>query len=228
MQSVVSRAKEEYDALVTSNLGLVRAFARRFEGRGVEYDDLYGAGCVGLCKAAKNFDESLGFAFSTYAVPIIVGEMKRLFRDDGTVKVSRRIKEIYRLVCRDRDGFCTLYGREPRLSETAARLGLDVSEVSLALTAASPPLSLSMPETDDADGGDTLDLPVPSGENEIIMRIDLARAMKTLAQRDREIVRLRYYVGLTQQKTAEALSMTQVQVSRAEKRILAFLREKLM
>lgn len=212
---------------VEDNLGLVHAFARRYAGRGVEYDDLFSAGCIGLVKAAKGFDPSRGFAFSTYAVPVIVGEMKRLFRDDGTVKVSRRLKELYLRVCDESDEFRVKFGREPRISELAELLHEPAEEISLALQAACPPMSLSVPEDEDGEGIEVLDIPAPSHEDEFLTRMELKRALAGLPQEEAALIRLRYLSELSQQKTAEILGMTQVQVSRKEKRILKKLREQL-
>ena len=215
---------------VEENLGLVRACARRYTGRGIEYDDLYGAGCVGLCKAVGAFDASRGYAFSTYAVPVILGEIKRLFRDDGTVSVSRRLKELSLRAADEREKFRFETGREPKLKELAERLHETEQELVLALQASSPPLSLSVKteegEPDDGSG-QTLDLPVPSNEDALLWRLSLEEALSRLSEEDRALIRLRYRAGLSQQKTAEALSMTQVQVSRRERRILARLREEL-
>lgn len=215
---------------IEDNLGLVRTFARKYAGRGVEYDDLYGAGCVGLCKAAKAFDPSRGYAFSTYAVPVIVGEMKRLFRDDGTVSVSRRLKELYLRAMAEAETFRAETGREPRMSELATRLDESEQEIALALQAASPPLSLSAKTEDgepDDGSGQTLDLPVAGEEDALLWRLSLEQAVGKLSEKDRALLRLRYRASLSQQKTAEVLSMTQVQVSRRERKILEKLKEEL-
>ncbi len=214
----------EYGADVEENLGLVHAFAKRYAGRGVEYDDLYGAGCVGLVKAAKGFDPSRGCAFSTYAVPVIVGEMKRLFRDDGTVKVSRRLKELYLRINEESERYRAENGREPHLSYLAAALGEEESEIALAMQAACPPMSLSVSGDGESDT-EVIDLPVCSPEDELVTRLELSRAMEALPEEDRALIRLRYMSELSQQKTADILGMTQVQVSRKEKRILMRLRE---
>lgn len=214
---------------VEEHLGLVGAFARRYAGRGVEYDDLYGAGCVGLCKAAKAFEPERGFAFSTYAVPVIVGEMKRLFRDDGTVTVSRRLKELYLRAVTEGERLRVETGREPRLSELAETLAVDPEELALALQAATPPLSLSAFSEDDGNKspGETLDLPVASPEETLTERLSLEQAIESLPEQDRALIRLRYRAEMSQQRTAELLGMTQVQVSRRERKLLSILREKM-
>lgn len=227
MGAPVKEKEEGFAARVEDNLGLVHAFAKRYTGRGVEYDDLYGAGCIGLVKAAKGFDPSRGFAFSTYAVPVIVGEMKRLFRDDGTVKVSRKLKELYLKVCDESERFRIETGREPKISELAELLNESPEEISLALQAACPPMSLSVSEDGEAGSSEVLDLPGPSPEDELLTRLELSRAISMLPKEDAALIRLRYLSELSQQRTADILGMTQVQVSRKEKRILLKLREML-
>ena len=210
---------------VEENLGLVRAFARRYANRGVDFEDLYGAGCVGLVKAARGFDETKGFAFSTYAVPVILGEMKRLFRDDGSVKVSRRIKELYLKVLDESERFKAKTGREPKISELASLLNTSYEDISLALQAACPPMSLSVQGESENSDSEVLDIPAPPIEDNILTRLELNRALSRLEKRDADLIRLRYIEELSQQKTAERLNMTQVQVSRREKKILLTLRE---
>ena len=224
----VTSAREE-GIRVEEHLGLVHAFARRYMGRGVEYDDLYGAGCVGLCKAAKAFEPERGYAFSTYAVPVIVGEMKRLFRDDGTVTVSRRLKELYLKAVAEEEQIRLETGREPRLSELAEVLQVDPEELALAFQAATPPLSLSAVAEDEGDKspGETLDLPVASPEEALTERLSLEQAIESLEEQDRALIRLRYRAEMSQQRTAQLLGMTQVQVSRRERKLLRLLREKM-
>ncbi len=207
------------DALVASNLGLVHTCAARFRGRGIEYDDLYGAGCLGLVKAARGFDPSRGFAFSTYAVPVILGEIRRLFRDGGAVKIGRTAKERAAALLRTAETLRERLRREPTVGELAAAAGTDLSETAALLYAMLPPVSLT-PE----EGAET-QIPVESGEDEALSRLALEDALQTLDETDRRLVRLRYYEGATQQKTGEALHLTQVQVSRREKKILLRLRE---
>ncbi len=208
---------------VECNLGLVHACANKFKGRGVEYDDLFQAGCVGLIKAADNFDETRGFSFSTYAVPVILGEIKRIFRDGGTVKIGRAIKEKSRLAMKKKEEAALLLGREPTVSELAEILGTDVAETAMLLNASMPAVSL----TSGDDGELQLDIPVDSPENEISDSLGLRQVIFSLEERDKSIIELRYYKGFTQQKTADLLGMTQVQVSRREKTILGFIRKKL-
>lgn len=206
-------------------MGLVHMCANRFRGKGIEYDDLYGAGCLGLIKAAKAFDTGRGVRFSTYAVPVILGEIRRLFRDGGTVKVSRSLKELSLRLTREREKFLTCEGREPTVSELAELLGEDAELVTEALEAALPPVSL----TADLDGseGTVLDIPTPPPDGEITDRIALDQALSSLSADDRRLIYLRYYCGKTQSVTAGLLGMTQVQVSRREKKLLELLRIKM-
>ena len=209
--------------MVEKNLGLVHACANRFRGRGAEYDDLFQAGCVGLIKAADNFDESRGFSFSTYAVPVILGEIKRLFRDGGSVKVGRAIKEKSRNALKKREEIALSLGREPTVGELAESLGIDSTEAAMLLNASMPPVSLTCSE----DGEKSLDIPIDSPENELSDSLALRQVLQSLDERDRKMIELRYYGGLTQSKTGRRLGMTQVQVSRREKAVLEIIREKL-
>lgn len=215
---------EERKIVVEENLGLVHACAHRFNGRGIEYEDLYGAGCIGLCKAAEAFDWNRGVKFSTYAVPVILGEIRRLFRDGGTVKVSRSLKELGMRVQRAREELCARTGSEPTVLQLAEYLELEPEQVAEAAMAASPVLSLT---ESDEEGGGQIDLPVESPEEKITDRLSLRQAMQQLDERDRRLIVLRYYGRKTQSQTASILGMTQVQVSRREKKLLLFMREKL-
>ena len=210
---------------VEENLGLVHSCAGRFVGRGVEYDDLFQAGCMGLCKAADGFDESRGFCFSTYAVPLILGEIKRLFRDGGAVKVSRGLKELSQKAARETERFLRETGREPTVSELAVRLGVEPSAAAEALCVSVPPLSLTR-EADGDDGGEW-DLPSAGEEERVTDRLALKQVLSELPRDDRRLIVLRYVGEWTQQKTADELGMTQVQVSRRERAILAQLRRRL-
>ena len=206
-------------------MGLVHSCAGKFKGKGIEYDDLFQAGCVGLVKAADGFEPERGFAFSTYAVPVILGEIRRIFRDGGTVKVGRMLKEKSRVAMLERERLTTINDREPTMSELAASLGLDLQETAHILNAAMPAISLT---PDDESRNSQFDIPVESHDSEISDSIALQQVMVTLPERDRKIIELRYFKGLTQSKTAERLGMSQVQVSRREKAILFDLRQKLI
>lgn len=209
---------------VRNNLGLVHACARHFRGRGIDYDDLFQAGCLGLVKAVDNFDESRGLKFSTYAVPVILGEIRRLFRDGGAVKVSRSLKELSLRATRESTLFAGREGRNPTIGELAEILGVSPEEAAQALGAAQLPISLT---ADEEDGGGQIDVSVESADEKIAELLSLKQVVTELEPRDRSIIIFRYFKRRTQTETAEALGMTQVQVSRREKRILDELRVKL-
>ena len=208
------------EQLITDNLGLVHACANRFRNRGVEYEDLFQAGCVGLIKAAGGFDKALGYRFSTYAVPAILGEIRRIFRDGGTVKIGRAAKEKARRLLELREELAGETGKEPTVSQIAELAGMDAAEAAVLLSASLPVISL----TDDGDEGQT-DIPVPAPDEKLTERIDLKNAMTALSEQERRLIKLRYYKGLTQTVTAGILGISQVQVSRKEKAILLKLRQ---
>ncbi len=214
----------EKDVFVRNNLGLVHSCANRFRGRGAEYDDLFGAGCVGLLKAIDGFDETRGIQFSTYAVPVILGEIRRIFRDGGAVKVSRSLKELSLKVTREREQFSKLQFREPTAGELAQRMGVSEEEIIEAMNVSIPPVSLTVSEE---EGGGQFDLAAEGDDERLCDLISLEEVIKRLSPEDRRLIVLRYYKGKTQTETAKALGMTQVQVSRREKKILTGLREKL-
>ncbi len=212
-------SREEF---IKQNLPLVHSLCKRFLLRGIEYEDLYQAGCIGLIKAVDAFDHTKGFAFSTYAVPVIMGEIRRLFRDGGAVKVSRSIKELYLKIIRKKSELEQKLCHEPTVSELANELGVSVEDITEALNAGQATVSLTV-END--DGICETDLPCESYEEEICNRILLESVFKYLEENEKKIVKLRYYNSYTQSKTAKLLNMSQVQVSRAEKRILLKLRK---
>ena len=216
--------KEKRNELVENNLGLVHSCANRFKGRGAEYDDLFQAGCVGLIKAADNFDESRGFSFSTYAVPVILGEIRRIFRDGGTVKVGRALKEKSRDAIKRKEEISIELGREPTISELSESLGLDTTETAMLLNASMPVLSLTIGD----EGESQFEIPVDSPENKISDLLALRQVLDSLDERDRKMIELRYYGSMTQSETALKLGMTQVQVSRREKAVLDAIRKKLI
>ena len=201
------------------NLGLVRSVVPRFHGRGIEYDDLFQAGCVGLVKAAENFDPTLGFRFSTYAVPLILGEMRRLFRDGGAVKVSRSLKELSVKAMRLAEKLQTESGEAPTVSALAKRLGVTEEKCAEALTAGQQPLSLTNIE-DESER----DIPVDSHEEQVADRLALRQVMERLSGEDRYLLEYRYFLNKTQVETAKQLGISQVQVSRREKKLLLQLR----
>lgn len=221
----MEKEKVSKDALVNENLGLVHACANKFRGRGAEYDDLFQAGCVGLCKAAANFDAERGFAFSTYAVPVILGEIRRIFRDGGTVKVSRSLKEKARAALKTKQELENELSREPTISELAERLGVSVSEAAELLTVSMPVISLT---AQDESTSRQLDIPTQAPQEAVAEKLALKKVVSLLEERDRKLIELRYFKGLTQVKTAEELGMSQVQVSRREKALLIKMRESLL
>lgn len=213
------------DAFIEDNLRLVHSCCHKFTGRGIEYDDLYQAGCIGLIKAADNFDESRGLKFSTYAVPVILGEIRRLFRDGGTVKVGRTLKELSMKAVREREALSKELGRDATVSELAERLGVSAEEAAEAVTAAMPVMSLTY---EDDSGRSEIDLPSqPAAEEQLSDALALREVMDTLSERDRSIITLRYFKSKTQSQTAQLLGMTQVQISRRERAILFEMRKKL-
>lgn len=212
------------DELIKSNLGLVHACVKKFVGRGIEYDDLYSSGCVGLIKAIDNFDSSLGFKLSTYAVPVILGEIKRLFRDGGIIKVSRSLKELSLKAQKIADEYKKLHSTDIPISLLAEKLDVDVYKASEALSVLSPVMSLTV---SDSDGEREYDIPTLSLEDTLTEKITLFDVIKTLDKKDQTLIKLRYFEHKTQCDTAKVLNMTQVQVSRREKKLLSILREKL-
>lgn len=222
---VTTAEQLDREAMVEQNLGLVHACAHRFKGRGIEYDDLFQAGCMGLVKATDAFDTGRGVMFSTYAVPVILGEIRRLFRDGGTVKVSRSIKELGIKALRAKEKLGGQLGREPTIGEVAQVMDKPAEEVAEALAATTPPVSL----TEGADeGGGQIDIPVDSPEERLADLLSLKQVLSTLEEHDRQIILLRYYQGQTQTQIAQVLGMTQVQVSRREKKILQHFRQRML
>jgi len=211
--------------LLEENSGLVWSVVRRYFGRGVDPEDLYQLGCLGFVKAVRGFDPAFGCQFSTYAVPKIAGEIRRFLRDDGAVKVSRGLRERGGSVQKARDKLQTDLGREPTLSELAAETGLEPEEIAAAETANAPVSSLQM------DLGDGLTLEQLVGdegmEENLLERMALREAILTLTDRERQVVELRYFRCLTQDKTAKILKVSQVQVSRIERKAMEHLRQRL-
>lgn len=214
------------DRAIEENIGLVHTCARRFHGKGIEYDDLFQAGCVGLVKAVDGFDAERGFCFSTYAVPLIIGEMRRLFRDGGSVRVSRSIRELSVKASRAREALLATLDREPTVGEIAHAIGRSPEDTAQALSATLPTISLT--RSGEEDDGEQIDLPVEAIEERITDRLALEQVLAELEGRDRALIVLRYIKSQTQQKTAEQLGMTQVQVSRRERAILQQMRRKLI
>ncbi len=220
---------EEKHRFAQENMGLVHLCANRFRGRNIEYEDLCSAGCIGLMKAINAFDPDLGYKFSTYAVPVIMGEIKRLFRDGGAVKVSRSLKELSLRLSRLREQFAKENGREPTIEELSSLSGADTEKVVEALNVSQPPVSLTASADESAsESGSEIDIPVEAPDEKIILSIALRQAMKELEPKDQKLLYLRYVKNKTQTQTASELDMTQVQVSRREKKLLLQLRSKLV
>ena len=222
-QSIETLPRAEF---IERNLGLVHACAGRFKGRGIEYEELYAAGCLGLVKACDGFDTGRGVCFSTYAVPVILGEIKKLFRDGGTVKVSRSLKELSLKIGAERERCLKKTGREPGVTQLAQTLNRTPEQIAVAIRASLPVLSLT--PSDDEEGQREWDVPVDSPEESLSDRIGLAEVMERLEPRDRQMIRLRFFGGRTQSETARELGTTQVQVSRRERKILQWMREQLL
>lgn len=211
---------ENRNELIESNVRLVHSCCKRFSGRGIEYDDMFQVGCIGLLKAANGFDSSRGLCFSTYAVPTILGEIKRLFRDNGTIKMSRSLKENSMKVLREKERL-EKSGEEPTVCRLAEILSLEPEEVVEALDASRQILSLTY---EDDDGIGEYQLPTESYENEICSRLMINDAIERLNGEEREIIKLRYFGEKTQTESAKILGISQVQVSRKEKKALEKLR----
>lgn len=211
------------EQLIVENAGLIWSIARRFYGRGVEPDDLYQLGCVGFLKAIEGFDLNFGTQFSTYAVPKIAGEIRRFLRDDGSIKVSRSIKEQATAVKMARQKLTGLYGREPLISELSAETGLSAEEIATAETATASTESIHRQTGED---GFTLENVLTDGnmESDIVEKIALREAIRQLPEREQMVIHLRFFHGLTQQRVARVIGVSQVQVSRIEKKALAALR----
>lgn len=210
--------------LIEENSGLIWSVARRFFGRGVEADDLYQLGCVGFLKAIEGFDENFGTRFSTYAVPKISGEIRRFLRDDGAVKVSRSVKEQAVQIRSARTELEQRIGREPTINELSRETGFTVEEIAFAETATGPTESLHRESGDD---GFTLELVLGDygAEEKLIEHVALKAAVEKLPERERQVIALRYNHGMTQQNCAKVMKVSQVQISRLERKAIDNLRK---
>ncbi len=222
--------KQAMERLVVENMGLVRSVALKFRDRGTEYEDLVQIGAMGMVKAIRSFDVSRGTAFSTYAVPLIVGEIRRHLRDDGLIRVSRGYRHLGMLLMRERTRIATEEGREATVGELAEACGVTREEAVTALDALSPVASLS----DNAYGEDSPELgdviPDQTQADELARQMDvlaLRQIIETLSPPWKKIILLRYYRNMTQQQVADMMGLTQVKVSREEKKIIAYMREQL-
>ena len=220
---------EAESRLVSDNIGLVRSIALRFRGRGIETEDLIQIGTLGLIKAIRSFDADRGFAFSTYAVPLIMGEIKRTLRDEGLIKVGRAQKKLGMELLMAKTQIMNDEGRDPGISELAEICNVTKEDAAMALEAISPVASLS--ESIDGEGSLTLESKIPDSENEIDKisdRIALSQAISKLPETQKKILILRFFKGKTQQKTALELGLSQVKISREERKILDFLKGELI
>ena len=224
IQLAQSGDKDAAEKLVSENSGLIWAVARRFLGRGVETDDLYQLGCMGFLKAVEGFDQSFGTQFSTYAVPKIAGEIRRFLRDDGAGKVSRSIKERAAAVRSCRNQLAAALGREPTIQEISRQTGFSPEDIALAETATASTESI---QQENGEEGFSLEdvLTDTESEEQMLEKIALRQAVQGLAERERLVIQLRYFHGLTQQRVAAVMNVSQVQVSRIEKKAIAQLRQ---
>ena len=212
------------EALVTENAGLIWSIARRYTSRGTELEDLYQLGCLGFLKAVGGFDTSYGTQFSTYAVPKISGEIRRFLRDDGAVKVSRGIKEQATVIRQTRNHLSMALGREPTVMEISRQTGFTPEEIALAENATAATESI---QKESGDEGFSLEhiLTDTDSEERMVEKIALSQAVTKLQEREQMVIKLRYFHGLTQQRVAKVLDVSQVQVSRIEKKALLHLKE---
>ena len=215
--------KQATEILVAENSGLIWSVAKRYIGRGVETDDLYQLGCLGFIKAVEGFDLEFGTQFSTYAVPKIAGEIRRFLRDDGTVKVSRNIKEQAVTIKTARNHLSTALGREPSISEISAHTGFSVDEIVLAENATASTESIHRQSGEDGFSLENI-LTDTESEEVLVEKISLRQAIGKLPDREKAVIKLRYFHGLTQDRTSKVLGVSQVQVSRIEKKALEKLR----
>ncbi len=216
--------KEASERMIVENSGLIWSVAKRYFGRGVEADDLYQLGCIGFLKAVEGFDPEYGTQFSTYAVPKIAGEIRRFLRDDGMIKVSRGIKERAMTIRLARDRLSHKNGHEPTVSELVEETGFTVEDIAMCETATSACESLNQENGED---GFTLESVLTSGsiEETLVETISLKEAVSRLSQREQQVITLRYFRGFTQDKTAKILGVSQVQISRIERKALENLRK---
>lgn len=215
--------REAGEILVTENAGLIWSVARRFLGRGTEAEDLYQLGCLGFLKAVEGFDLNFGTQFSTYAVPKIAGEIRRFLRDDGAIKVSRSLKEQSAAIKAARNHLASALGREPTVTEISRQTGLSPEEIALAETATASTESIQRETGEDGFSLEDILTDTESEEN-LVERISLRQAIEKLPERERMVIQLRYFHGLTQERVSKVLKVSQVQISRIEKKALQQLR----
>ena len=211
--------------LLTENAPLIKSIIRRYKGRGIEYDDLFQLGCVGFLKAIKNFSFDFNVRFSTYAVPMITGEIKRYLRDDGYIKVSRSIKSDAAKINAYIENYCQTHGASPSVDEISKHFSMDTQELVFILDSAKMPLSLYEDPDDDKSRSIIDKLSSSADENDNIDRIMLKDLINSLSERDKKIILLRYFRGSTQCEVARIMGVSQVQISRLENRILGMMKD---
>lgn len=226
IQKAQAGDRQASEQLVEENTGLIWSVARRFLGRGAEADDLYQLGCLGFLKAVEGFDTEYGTQFSTYAVPKIAGEIRRFLRDDGAVKVSRGLKEQAVAIKAVRNRLTLALGREPTILEISRQLDLSAEEIALAEAATAATESIQRETGEDGFSLENI-LTDTESEERMVEKIALRQAIDGLPERERTVIQLRYFHSLTQQRVAKVLSVSQVQVSRIEKKALGMLRERM-
>lgn len=228
LEQLIARSQEgdrqATEQLVSENTGLIWSVARRFFGRGAEPDDLYQLGCLGFLKAVEGFDLQYGTQFSTYAVPKIAGEIRRFLRDDGAVKVSRSLKEQAATIKSTRSRLTSALGREPTIQEISRQTGFSPEEIALAETATAATESI---QKETGEEGFSLEniLTDTESEERMVEKIALRQAIDSLPEREKMVIKLRYFHSLTQQRVAKVMDVSQVQVSRIEKKAIEQLRE---
>lgn len=232
LQLVEKAQQGDQDAktvLIEENSPLIKSVIKRFRDKGVEYDDLYQLGCMGFLKAIKNFKPEFGVKFSTYVVPMVIGEVKRFMRDDGSIKVSRALKSLNLQINKYIEQFSHEFQRSPTIEELSKHFQVDQQEIVLAMDSAKMPLSLYTPIEDDSESLSLIDrLESQDDENgRMIDNLAINELVKNLDVRDRKIILLRYYFDKTQSEIAKELNISQVQVSRLENKILNNLKNKL-
>lgn len=231
--ALIERAKSgdgcAKESLLSNNTFLLKSIVKRYLGKGVEYDDLFELACLGFLKAIEGFDPSFGVRFSTYAVPMIAGEIKRFLRDDGSIKVSRALKKTAREMNRFIESYFADHGRQPSVKELAEAFSLDESEVVFTLGSSRMPVSIyEQSDYKDEKTSELADkLPAKDNQDEMIERLVLKEAIDKLPAREKKIVFLRYFRDMTQSEVAKAVGVSQVQISRIESRIMAQFKEEL-
>lgn len=215
------------EVIFTSNMPLIKSIVRRFCNKGVEYDDLYQIACIGFLKAINNFDESFGVKFSTYSVPMIIGEIKRFIRDNGAIKVSRTLKILANKINRFIFEYQTTHSESPSIELIANRFGVSSDDVVVAMDSAKMPLSLHEKFDDEDDGQELIEkLPCIDDEDKMIDKIHISNIIEGLSEREKKIIVLRYFRDRTQGEIAECLGVSQVQISRLENKIIDKIRLK--